>query len=79
MSTTRTATGVQVKWPPSREKNVSRYIVAYGPANDPMRTRMSVTSPSALIATAPAGTHIAIKGVNAAGLEGWDWARTVVK
>ena len=79
ITTTRTATGVQVKWPPSREKNVTRYIVAYGPANDPMRTRMSVTSPSALIATAPAGTHIAIKGVNAAGLEGWDWARTVVK
>ena len=77
--TTRTATGVEVKWPPSREKGVTRYIVAYGPANDPMRTRMSATSPVAVIANAPAGTHIAIKGVNAAGLEGWDWARTIVK
>jgi len=77
--TARTATGVEVKWPPSREKGVTRYIVAYGPANDPMRTRMSATSPAAVIANAPAGTHIAIKGVNAAGLEGWDWARTIVK
>jgi Tol biopolymer transport system component len=77
--TTRTATGVEVKWPPSREKGVTKYIVAYGPANDPMRTRMSVLAPSATIATAPVGTHIAIKAINAAGMEGWDWARTVVK
>ena len=77
--TTRTASGVEVKWPPSREKGVTKYVVAYGPANDPMRTRMSVLAPSATIANAPAGTHIAVKAINAAGMEGWDWARTVVK
>jgi hypothetical protein len=77
--TTRTAAGVEVKWTPSREKGVTRYIVAYGPAGDPMRTRTSVSAPSATIANAPAGTHVAVKAVNAAGMEGWDWARTVVK
>ena len=25
----------------------------------------------------PAGTQIAMKAVNASGLEGWDWARTI--
>ena len=34
-----TGTGVEISWTPSREKGVTRYIVAYGPANDPMRTR----------------------------------------
>jgi Tol biopolymer transport system component len=75
----RTGAGVELSWTPSREKGVTRYIVAYGPANDPMRTRMSVAAPNAVIANAPAGTHIAVKAVNAAGLEGWDWARTIVQ
>ena len=75
----RTGAGVELSWTPSREKGVTRYIVAYGPANDPMRTRMSVVAPNAVIANAPAGTHIAVKAVNAAGLEGWDWARTIVQ
>ena len=75
----RTGAGVQVTWTPSPEKGISRYIVAYGPAGDPMRTRVTAVSPSTLIANAPAGTHIAVKAVNAAGLEGWDWIRTVVQ
>ena len=75
----RTGAGVEISWTPSREKGVTRYIVAYGPANDPMRTRLSVAVPNAVIANAPAGTHIAVRAVNAAGLEGWDWARTIVQ
>ena len=58
---------------------MTKYIVAYGPANDPMRTRVTVLAPNAVLANVPAGTHIAVKAVNAAGLEGWDWARTIVQ
>jgi len=27
----------------------------------------------------PAGTAISVKAMNSRGLEGWDWARTVVQ
>jgi hypothetical protein len=37
-----------------------------------------VTSAKATLPKVPAGTQIAVKAVNAKGLEGWDWARTAV-
>jgi hypothetical protein len=73
------AAGVDVTWTPSLEKGVTKYVVAYGPANDPLRTRITVTSAKATLPKVPAGTQIAVKAVNARGLEGWDWARTVVQ
>jgi hypothetical protein len=72
-------TGVRVSWTPSPESGVGRYIVAYGPAEDPLRTRVTVTRNEAALPLVPAGTHIAVKAVNARGLEGWDWARTVLR
>ncbi len=71
--------GVEITWTASPEKGVQRYVVAYGPAADPLRTRVTVTAPRALLPALPAGTHVAIKAVNARGLEGWDWARTVIQ
>ncbi len=70
--------GVEVTWTPSPETGVKRYIVAYGPAADPMRTRLTVAAPRAGLPQLPAGTHVAVKAVNGRGLEGWDWARIVV-
>ena len=70
--------GVQVSWTPSPESNVREYVVAYGPAEDPLRTRVTVRQPAASLPRLPAGTHIAVKAVNARGLEGWDWARVVL-
>jgi hypothetical protein len=75
----RTATGVELTWTPSPEKGVLKYIVAYGPASAPLRTRVTVTSARAVLPVLPAGTQIAVKAVNARGLEGWDWARAVVQ
>lgn len=73
------ASGVTVTWAASPESSVRSYIVAYGPATDPLRTRTTVTGASATLPALPAGTHIAVKAVNARGLEGWDWARTVLQ
>jgi hypothetical protein len=75
----RQGDATNVTWTPSPEKGVSKYIVAYGPAADPLRTRVTVSTNRASLPALPAGTAIAVKAVNARGLEGWDWARIEVK
>ncbi len=70
---------IDVAWTPSPEKGVRTYIVAYGPAADPLRTRVTVAGPRATLPAVPAGTRINVKAVNARGLEGWDWARGEVR
>jgi hypothetical protein len=71
---------VEVSWTPSPESGIKTYLVAYGPANAPLRDRVTVTAPRAVLpAGLPAGTQIAVKAVNGRGLEGWDWARTVLQ
>jgi hypothetical protein len=72
-------TGVTLTWTPSPESGIKTYVVAYGPASDPMKTRLTVAAPTATLPMLPAGTHVAVKAVNARGLEGWDWARVVVQ
>jgi hypothetical protein len=74
-----TATGRTVTWTGAREKGVTRYIVRYGPATDPMRFSATVTAPRATLPSLRAGWQVAVKAVNARGLEGWDWARAEVK
>ena len=70
---------MEATWTPSPETGVKSYIVAYGPANDPLKTRVTVAAPKAVLPALPAGTHVAVKAVNGRGLEGWDWVRTVVQ
>lgn len=77
--TALTAAGNTVGWDAARERGVTRYIVRYGPPTNPMQFTVSVTNPRATISALRAGWHVAVKAVNARGLEGWDWARTVVK
>jgi Tol biopolymer transport system component len=75
----RSGTRVTVSWRPAPEAGIKGYIVAYGPPGNPDAKTMRVAKPSAVLADAPAGTIVAVKAVNAKGLEGWDWARTVVQ
>src|SRR6185295_16718139 len=69
LTTAKAGAGVEVTWRPSPESGVARYIVAYGPATDPLRTRVNVTAARATLPSLPAGTHIAVKAVNSRGLE----------
>lgn len=73
------AQGKVVTWNAGVEKGIVRYIVRYGPPEDPMRLTVTVTNPRTTIATLQPGWSVAVKAVNAAGLEGWDWARVVVQ
>jgi hypothetical protein len=67
-----------LSWTPSPEKGVASYIVAYGPPLDPLRHRLTVRQPLVTLPPVAPGTHVSVKAVNARGLEGWDWARTMV-
>ena len=75
----RAGTSVALSWTPSPESGIRSYVVAYGPAADPLATRVTVTAARATLPALPAGTHVAVKAVNGRGLEGWDWARTIVQ
>jgi hypothetical protein len=67
-----------LSWTPCPEKAVASYIVAYGPASDPLRRRVVVAQPHATLPQIAPGTIVSVKAVNARGLEGWDWARIAV-
>ena len=68
-----------LSWKPSPEKGVTGYIVAYGPPEKPEAQQIRVNKPGATLSNIAAGTQIAVKAVNSKGLEGWDWARTVIR
>ena len=72
------AAATALSWTPSPEHGVASYLVAYGPAADPLRRRVTVTHPRVTLPRVAAGTVVSVKAVNARGLEGWDWARTTI-
>jgi hypothetical protein len=72
-----TATPTTVTWTPSPESGITAYIVTWGPEDAPKTLR--VTQPRAGLPNVPSGTAVRVKAVNGKGLEGWDWARGVVK
>jgi hypothetical protein len=67
-----------LSWTPSPERGVASYVVAYGPQSDPLRHKVTVTQPRATLPQLTAGTVVSVRAVNARGLEGWDWAKTIV-
>jgi hypothetical protein len=74
----QTGSGVTVSWTASPETGVRRYVVVYGPEDNPMANRQIVTRPQATLPALRAGTRIGVKAVNDKGLEGWDWAWTTI-
>ncbi|HEV3060969.1 MAG TPA: M20/M25/M40 family metallo-hydrolase [Vicinamibacterales bacterium] len=73
-----TGAAASLSWAPSPEKGVTSYIVAYGPRSSPMAHRLTVTQPHAVLPQVAPGEIVSVKAVNAAGLEGWDWAKVSV-
>ncbi len=74
----RTGQTATISWTPSPEKGVTSYIVASGPASDPLRRRVTVTEARATLDQIATGSVVSVKAVNARGLEGWDWARVII-
>jgi hypothetical protein len=74
----RAGQATSVSWTPSPEKGVTSYIVASGPEAGPLMPRATVKGPEVTLTGIAAGAVVAVKAVNARGLEGWDWARARV-
>ena len=75
----RNGSAIEATWRPAPEHGVSGYIVAWGPAADPLRetarttgTRFSWRQPL------PEGTIVSVKAIGPRGMHGWDWARATV-
>ncbi|MEX2180725.1 MAG: M20/M25/M40 family metallo-hydrolase [Gemmatimonadaceae bacterium] len=73
------AQGKIATWNAAVETGAGQYLIRYGPPTDPMQHTLTVTAPRATINALAPGWHVAVKAVNARGLQGWDWARTVVR
>ena len=66
-------------WTPSPERSVTGYLVTSRQPSSADSKPLRVLVPSARLAGIPAGTEVSVKAVNAKGMEGWDWARVVVR
>ncbi len=66
-------------WAPSPEKDVTGYVVATGTASRPELHMSRIARPSARLSGITAGTTVSVKAINGKGMEGWDWARIVVR
>ena len=73
-----TGAAAALSWTPGPEQGIASYIVAYGPAADPLRHRVTVTHPQVTLPQLAPGSRVSVKAVNGRGLEGWDWAKTIV-
>jgi len=78
LSATRTGASVALQWTASPERDVSVYVVRVSPPSGAAREQR-VTGSTATLTDVPPGSEVAVKAVNARGLMGWDWARTIVR
>jgi Tol biopolymer transport system component len=69
----------RMSWTAAPETAITGYLVTWGPADNPSLHTTRVQKPEATLSGAPAGTRVRVKAVNGKGMEGWDWARAVVK
>lgn len=67
----------RLSWTPSPETGVTGYLLSWRGAGQPGTQQRRVTTPAATIPVLP-GTVVSVTAVTQQGLEGWDWARTVV-
>jgi len=79
LQATASGSSASVSWTANPETGITGYLVAWGPGDNPSLHTQRVTQPRATLTGAPAGTEVRVKAVNAKGMEGWDWARAVVR
>ncbi len=66
-------------WNPSPEKDIASYVVTYGPVSKPDAQQVKVAKPTVTLKGVAPGTVVAVRAINARGLESWDAARTTIK
>ncbi len=78
LQVTTTGTGATAQWKAAAERGVHQYVIAYGPPSNPTQQKLTVSGLKAVLPGAKAGWAVAVKAINANGMESWDWARTIV-
>lgn len=68
----------ELRWPAAPENAVRSYVIAYGPASEPLRHTITVTGPNATISGIEPGMVVSVKAVGDRGVEGWDWAKVTI-
>jgi hypothetical protein len=66
--------GVQVAWDAAVETDVTEYMVAFGPEDEPLR-KVERTDKTELVIPGGLPEVLSVKAVNHRGMGGWDWAR----
>ena len=66
--------GIHVNWTPAVETDVTEYLVATGPEDDPFRN-VTRTDKTNMVISGPVPVVLSVKAVNGKGMEGWDWAQ----
>jgi Tol biopolymer transport system component len=69
---------VEIRWAASPERDHMRYVVRVDPPGDGITRTVRVTAPRAILTGVAPGSEIAVRAVNARGLESWDAARLVI-
>lgn len=77
VTATASRAGAVIAWTPSPERDVTAYVVRRWVNGQPRDRR--VDGQKSTVRGLVAGDAVWVKAVNARGLEGWDWQRTVVK
>ena len=80
VTATQNGSRVEVQWSAAPESTVRTYVIAYGPPGVAPVKQLRITGNTrAVLTDAKAGDQVWVKAINPQGLEGWDWARAVVK
>jgi sugar lactone lactonase YvrE len=73
-STSQPGGEVILSWTASPERDVTGYLVSWGPPQAPERWTRRVTEPTTRLTGVTPGMLARVKALNTKGLEGWDWA-----
>ncbi len=70
---------VSVQWTPSPERDVTGYVVRVTPPGAAEGREQRTSGATLSLANVAPGSEIAVKAINARGLMGWDWARSIAR
>jgi hypothetical protein len=70
--------GVLARWTAAPEKGVARYVLLYGPPENPGLRTTTASGPGVTLPGARSGWLVAVKALLPNGAESWDWLRAVV-
>jgi hypothetical protein len=68
----------EIRWTAASERDHARYVVRIDPPGAAASRTVTVTAPRATLTGIAPGTEVAVRAVNAHGMESWDAARLVV-